>query len=324
VTAVRAGVVGVGSMGRHHARVYSELQGVELVGVADADPEQAVGVADEYDAEPMGIADLLAAVDVVSVAVPTPYHYETAERCVDAGVDLLVEKPFVADAANGRDLIRRARETDVTLQVGHVERFNPAVRALEEVLEDEPVMTVSAERLGPPLDREVADPVTTDLMIHDVDVVLSLLEGGVREANGVSTHDGQYATAALEFDDGCVGRLTASRITQEKVRRLSVGTETRRIKVDYIDQSVRIRRRSRPEFVEEDGDVRYHHESVVEEVAVDSTEPLKAQLRSFVDRATDGREPVISGEDALEVLSVVDRIESAAATDERFADGVVP
>jgi predicted dehydrogenase len=321
---VRAGVIGVGSMGRHHARVYSELLDVELVGVCDVDPEQAVSVADEYGADPLGAEELLETVDVVSIAVPTRFHYENAMQCIDAGVHVLVEKPFVADPEEGRELIHRAREADVCLQVGHVERFNPAVRALGDVLEDEDdeILTVSAERLGPPLDRTVEDPVTKDLMIHDVDVVLSLLGDYVEEASAVTSHDGQYTTATLGFAGGCVGRLTASRITHEKVRRLHVGTETRRIKVDYIDQSVRIRRRSRPEFVEDDGDVRYHHEGVVEEVAVDSTEPLKAELRSFVDAALEGTEPVVTGEDALDVLEVIERIEAAAATEDHVTDGI--
>ena len=321
---VRAGVIGVGTMGRHHARVYSELLGVDLVGVSDANPENAVSVAEAYDAEPLGVDELLSKVDVVSIAVPTEYHYEMAEKAIEAGVDLLVEKPFVADFEKGRELVRRAEEADVRLQVGHIERFNPAIRALGNVLDDdEAVLTISAERLGPPLDRDVSDPVTKDLMIHDVDVVLALLDQDVREANAVTNHDGQYTTATLEFDGGCVGRLTASRITQEKVRQLTVGTESRRIKVDYIDQSVRIRRRSRPEFVEDDGDVRYHHEGVVEEVAVDSTEPLKAQLRSFVDAATDGTEPVVTGEAALRVLEVVDQIETAAGSKGTVPDSLV-
>lgn len=322
---LRAGVIGTGSMGRHHARVYSELLDVDLVGVSDADPEQAVTVAREYEAEPMGTDELVESVDLVSIAVPTEYHYDVATTCIDAGVNVLVEKPFVAEQEKGVELVRRAREQGVTLQVGHVERFNPAVQALEKVLENEEVLTVTAERLGPPLDREVSDNVVMDLMIHDVDIVLALLDAPVRDVDALSIRDGEYATATLDFEGETVGRLTASRITQEKVRRLLVDTAECRVKVDYIDQSVKICRKSSPEFVERNGNVHYHHEGIVEEVAVDSTEPLKNELQSFVDAVANGHEPAVTGEEALEVLDVVGRIEADAGTSEagvRCVDGV--
>ncbi|MFC7045298.1 Gfo/Idh/MocA family oxidoreductase [Halobacteriaceae archaeon GCM10025711] len=316
---MRAGVIGVGSMGHHHARVYDELAGVELVGVADVNEAQAREVAAEYGVTAMDQAELLDAVDLVSIAVPTQFHYPTARECIERGVDVLVEKPFVEDPADGRRLIELADERDVTLQVGHVERFNPAVQALEDVVDDLDVIAVTAQRLGPPLDRDIEDTAVMDLMIHDLDIVLSLVDADVEDVAAIGTRENRYATADIQFDDGTVGQLTASRVTQEKVRNLTISARECRVKVDYIDQSLELHRGSLPEYVEQNGDVRYRHENVVERVSVDSGEPLKRELRSFVDAARNGTEPEVTGEDGLRVLELVRHIDRQAAGEKRLA-----
>lgn len=312
-----AGVVGVGKMGRNHARVYRELPGAALAGVYDADPDRARAVADEYGTEARSLADLLSTVDVVSVAVPTEYHYDTARECVDAGVHTLVEKPLVDTLENGRRLVDFAEDRGIVLQAGHVERFNPAVRSLADLVPDLDLIAVSARRLGPPIDREVDDTVIMDLMIHDVDILLSLVDSDVREVSAVGTRGTRYGTATVEFDSGVVGRLTASRVTQQKVRELTLTAADCRVIVDYIDQTVEIHRQSLPEFVRDEGDVRYRHESVVEQVTVDRHEPLKAELSSFLSAARTGEEPVVSGEDglrALELTRTIDRLAQDGAT----------
>jgi predicted dehydrogenase len=310
-SAVDAGVIGVGKMGANHARVYSELQNVNLVGVADADAEQAQSVADKYGAEVMDRADLLSAVDIVSIAVPTELHYEFGVEAVESGVDLLIEKPFVDDYDRGEELAERAEEAGVTLQVGHIERFNPAVRVVTDLAPELDIISVDVRRLGPPVDRGGSDSVVYDLMVHDLDLLLSLVDDDIDEitANG---RDKRHVSAQLTFDDGAIGDLTASRLTQQKVRTLGITAMDCQVNVDFIDQSVEIHRQSFPEFIEQNGDVRYRQESVIERPMVKNGEPLKAELRSFVESAVNGTEPVVTAEDGLRVLKIAERVENEA------------
>ena len=314
---VAAGVVGVGSMGRNHARVYQELPTTELVGVADANAESAAEVADDYDTEAMGLDALFEAADVVSIAVPTRFHYETASKAIEAGVDLLVEKPFVERLEHGRILIERARSAGVTLQVGHIERFNPAVRTLADIVPDLDIIAVDAMRLGPPVDRDIEVSPVLDLMIHDIDVLCSIVDGEVANVSATQSNGDPYVTATVEFDNDVVGTLTASRITQRKIRRLDIVTTDRFVTVNYLDQSVEIFRGSAPEFIHEDSDVSYRHESVVERPLVEHTEPLKAEIGAFVGTIRNGAEPVVTPREGVEALRIAREID-------RHAGGVEP
>jgi predicted dehydrogenase len=307
---VRAGVVGVGTMGHHHARIYRDLSGTTLVGVADADPERADSVAEEFGTRACERDELLDRADVVSIAVPTRYHYEAASAAIDHGTHVLVEKPLVEEPEQGRELIRRASAAGVTLQVGHVERFNPAVKTLSDVIADEAVLAVEAERLGPPLDRDVGVGVVLDLMIHDIDIVRALVDAEVAGVEAQGTADGQYVTAALRFENGTVARLTASRVTQRKVRTLSATTADRRIDVDYGSQSVAVHRQS-PTAVADGGTERI--ERVTEHPSVERGEPLRRQLEAFVGAATTGEPPVVSGEDGLRALELARTVSATAA-----------
>ncbi|TQQ79344.1 Gfo/Idh/MocA family oxidoreductase [Halonotius terrestris] len=312
-----AGVIGVGSMGRHHARVYSELPDVELVGVTDVDTAAAESVAAEYGTQAMSREELLAAADIVSIAVPTPYHYETAVACIDNDVDILIEKPFVEKLDQGRDLAERAREAGVTLQVGHIERFNPATSVLSEIVPDLDIVAIDIDRLGPPVDRGGDDSVVMDLMIHDIDILLSLVDGDIDSMSAAARDEG-HANVQFEFDDGAIASLTASRLTQQKVRQLSVTAESCRVNVDFISQTVEIHRHSMPEYIESNGDIRFRHESVVERPIVDNGEPLKAELAAFVTSAREGSEPVVTAEDGLRVLAVANEIEALTEPTERM------
>ena len=311
-------------MGRHHARVYHELPSVELVGVTDADAEQAEHVADEYDTQALSLEALLDVAEAVSIVVPTAYHADVARSAIEAGTHLLVEKPLVDDPTVGRELVHAARDADLTLQVGHVERFNPAVRALPDVLADREIIAVEAKRLGPPFDddRGVDSDVVLDLMIHDLDVVRSILGVQAREVDARSVADGAYVTSTIEYGDGTIGRFTASRVTQKKVRELSITTEDCLVDVDYMEQSVRINRRSLPEYVETDGDLRYRRENVVERPTVENGEPLRRELVSFVDSIRTGSDPVVSGEEGLAALRTARRVEAAAKDAHRVGPAV--
>lgn len=312
-----AGVVGVGSMGRNHARVYSELPDVELVGVADLDEQTAGTVAGDYGTVARDADGLLAEADLVSLAVPTPAHPALLEQCLDAGVHALVEKPYVDDLHRGRALARRAREAGVVIQVGHVERFNPAVRALADVISDLDVLAIDAQRLGPPREREVADSAVFDLMIHDIDIVCSLLDSNPDTVDATAAAEDHYATASCRFPDGVVATLMASRVTQQKVRTLGITARNCRVCVDYMNQSVEIHRHTAPAYIENDGAVRERVESVVERPIVENGEPLKAELESFVASVRDGSDPVVTAEDGLRAVEVARRIDDTATATER-------
>ena len=309
---IRAGVVGVGSMGQNHARVYAELPGVELVGVADVDAERASEVAASHDTAALAKGKLLDRAEAVSIAVPTAHHASLARECIEAGVDVLVEKPFVSEPSEGRALEALADEQGVIVQVGHVERFNPAVQAVSEILSDQEILAVDAQRLGSPRERTIADNAVMDLMIHDIDVLLSLIDEDVTTVNALGAEENRYIDAQLRFESGIVASLTASRVTQKKIRQLSITTRECWIAVDYIDRSVAIHRHSLPEYVERKSGMHYRHEGVVEQPMVDSGEPLKEELASFVDCVRERKTPLVTAADGLRALSVAHKIDRLA------------
>jgi predicted dehydrogenase len=312
MTDLTAGVVGTGTMGGHHARVYAEHRDVEFVGVHDADHDRAQSVAGEYDTVARSLEDLLDRADILSIAVPTEYHYDIASRAIDAGVHVLVEKPLVDRQSRGEDLVSQAERNDVILQVGHIERFNPAVECVADIVDDLDIIAVDAHRLGPPIDRAISDSAVLDLMIHDLDVVNSLVDGDVTDVAATGTEGGEYATATVSFEGGIVGQFTASRVTQQKVRQLSITAAECRVNVDYADQTVHVHRRSIPEYVERDGDVRFRHESLVERPTVDNGEPLKREIDAFIEAVSAAADPEVTGDEALDALALAQRIDELA------------
>jgi len=314
---IRTGVVGVGSMGRHHARVYSELPTVDLVGVCDSNKERAREVADQFDTRAMDRGELLSRADGVSIAVPTRFHEAVGRAAIQAGTHVLIEKPFVDDPDVGRELLSDARDRDLVVQVGHIERYNPAVIALQDVMLEVDPIAFAARRQGPPVDRDTVDSVVYDLMIHDIDVVCSLADEPVTDVSAVGAAGGDHVVAHLEFADGLVASLTASRVTQERVRDLAVTAEDCHVDVDYMDQSVQIHRHSLPEYVATNGDVRYRHESVIERPTVETGEPLKNELSSFVDAVRNGEEPKTTGEDGVHAVELARRVEAAVNDSEQ-------
>ena len=307
---LRAGVIGAGKMGGNHARIYRDLPDVDLVGVTDIDHEAAERAADAYETRSLSTESLLSVVDVVSIAVPTPAHADLVATCIDEGVHPLVEKPFVMDLERGRELAEAAEDAGLTLQVGHVERFNPAVQTLAEIIEDLDVIAIDAERLGPPIDRSLGTSVVFDLMIHDIDIASALMESEVVSIGATGTPDGEYASASCVYDDGVVATFTASRVTQQKVRRLGITAEDCRVEVDYMNQSIEIHRGSLPEYVQRDGKVRHRTESVVERPFVDNGEPLKHELESFLDAVRSGTKPIVTAEDGLRAVELATSIEA--------------
>ena len=309
---VAVGVIGAGSMGQNHVRVYDEVSGANLVGITDVDTERANKIAAEFGTTALSQELLLEQADAVSIAVPTQFHHDVAAECFDSGVHTLIEKPIAPTAETAEEICQLASAAGVKLQIGHIERFNPAVQTLLDIVPELDVIAVSAERLGPPIEREIDDTVVLDLMIHDIDVVRSLLDEEPEDIDTTGVESGRYATATIEFDGGTIGRLTASRVTQQKTRQLVVTAQDCVVEIDYIDQSVEIHYDSAPEYVERDGDVRYRHESVVERPVVENGEPLRAEIEAFLDAIRRNKEPVVTGEDGTDALRIARQIDEAA------------
>lgn len=306
---VDVGVIGVGSMGQNHARVYSELSNATLVGVYDSDETIAQSVATRYDTSVYDPEQLLDRIDAVSIAVPTQYHYEFARDCLEAGVATLIEKPIVEKPSNGRRLRRIVDQTSVPLLVGHVERFNPAVQTLATLCDDLTIKAITANRLGPPPDRKITDSAVLDLMIHDIDIVRSLVGRDPIAVHSTGVEDRRHATALLEFESDVMATLTASRMTERKVRRLEITAKECYVELDYIDQSIEIHRHSVPAFVENDRGVQFRHESLVERPHVPNHEPLRNELETFLDVTRGIIRPPVTLDDGLAALSIARKID---------------
>ncbi|EMA08270.1 oxidoreductase domain-containing protein [Haloferax denitrificans ATCC 35960] len=309
-------------MGRHHARVYSELSNANLVGVSDVDTELAQTVASKHETDALDIDDLLDRANAVSVVVPTQYHLSTAKACLSAGVAPLIEKPVVEDRSEGDELLSAREAADTLIQVGHIERFNPAIRALIDIIPGLNVLSITAERLGPPPERTIDDSAVLDLMIHDLDIVLSLVDTDPVDVHSAGVRDNRHATATIKFESGTIANLTASRLTQRKVRRLVVTAEECVVEVDYMDQSIEIHRQSVPEYIENNGDIKYRHESIVERPTVNRGEPLKNELESFVDAVATNSTPVVTVEDGLAALELARTIDDTATEQQLTFDAV--
>jgi predicted dehydrogenase len=298
---IRVGVVGVGSLGQHHARIYKRLEGVQLVGIYDADAARAREIGERYGVRVFEtLEDLAAAVEAASVAVPTHLHHAVASALIEQGLHLLIEKPIAATTQEAEDLVRRAQQKGVILQVGHVERFNPVLAFLEE--RARAPRFIEAHRLAPfPPLREGLHPrgtevnVVLDLMIHDLEIILYLVGSPVREirAVGVPVLSGSedIANVRLLFDSGCVANVTASRISPERMRKIRVFTADSYLSLDYQNQAGELFRKSDGKIVRED-------------VPIEKGEPLALELRSFVDCVRRRDRPVVSGEHAAEALKL--------------------
>jgi predicted dehydrogenase len=285
---IRAGVVGAGHMGTYHILAFMELWDVELVGIADTNVGKAEEVARTYGIQAFADhRELAKVVDVVTVAVPTEQHYQVARDFLEAGVHVLVEKPMTPTLEEAKELFRLARERRRVLHVGHVERFNGAVQELRKIVE-RPIL-IESRRLGPFVPRVQKDSVIMDLMIHDIDIVLGLVDGEPRKitAVGSSVASGvcDVATVQILFDGGTMATITASRATEEKIRTLAITQPDAYIVLDYTDQDIEIHRRAAQEYTVNRESIRYRQASFVEHLFVHKDNPLKLEIRHLVSAA---------------------------------------
>ncbi|MFN2444678.1 MAG: Gfo/Idh/MocA family protein [Vicinamibacterales bacterium] len=302
-TPVRVAVIGVGHLGRHHARILATLPSATLVGVVDIDRQRAEQVAAEHDTQPFGTwQDVQGRVDAVSVAVPTEAHLDVALSLIEQGVHVLVEKPMTRSVDEADRLIAEARARGVVLAVGHTERFNPAV-AMARPLLQEPRF-IEAHRLGTFPERSLDIDVVFDLMIHDLDIVLNLVGRDVAsiEAVGVPvlTPRVDIANVRLRFEGGCIANLTASRISRDRVRKIRFFQRDVYVSIDYAAQEVEGWR-----LVRRDGQVPAIEGGKLEVVR---EEPLLREITDFIDAIVDRRPPQVTGEQGRGALALAARI----------------
>jgi predicted dehydrogenase len=310
---VRLAVVGVGHLGRHHARVAAQLPGVELVGIHDHHEGRAEEVAREQGIAVLsGPEEVAAKAGAVVVATPTSSHAELAAFFLDRGLDVLVEKPITASAAEADRLVARARSLGRILQVGHVERYNPAIEAVLERV-DAPVF-IEGHRLGIFAPRSLDVDVVLDLMIHDLQIVSALVRRPVREirASGmpVLTPRIDIANARIEFEGGCVANLTASRVSPERMRKLRVFAAAFSCSADMHARTVRAYRLSR------DG---AGGAVVPVEVPVAPGDPLTRELADFAGAVRERRDPLVTGEVGRDALRLAEQVLAAIAEHSRRA-----
>jgi predicted dehydrogenase len=315
---VRVAVVGVGNLGQHHARNYAENPNCELVGVVDIDRRTADMIAKSYRTK--GFTDyraLFGKVDACSIAVPTVGHYAIAKEFLEQGAHLLVEKPITETVAQAHELIELARAHQRVLQVGHIERFNAAIMRLKQVV-GKPAF-IEAHRLGP-YDPRVKDVgVVLDLMIHDLDIILTLVNSPVTqvEAAGVGVYGTRedIANARVHFASGCIANITASRITPQRKRKIRVFQKDAYISIDYIEQELEIFQRVRlpnPQPGAPAVSIVRRKEKMRKE------EPLKLEINHFIECVMRGQEPIVKGEHAANALELA--VEISELVKKRLVD----
>lgn len=301
---IRIGVVGTGHLGKHHARILASMPGAELVGVIDKNEAVGKGIADTYKVPfSTDYRDLTGKVDAVTIVVPTILHYEIASYFLERNVHTFIEKPVTRTLEEAQGLIRVAADKQLTLQVGHVERFNAAIMKLGE-LSDEPRF-IECQRMGP-FSKRISDVgVVQDLMIHDIDIVLSLVHSKIARIDAVGipvlTGNEDIANAHIVFENGCIANLNASRVSEEVIRKLRIFELDKYMSLDYVNQGIKLRRKAEKE------------ETITrEDLQIDKVEPLRLELEHFITCIREHRKPLVTLEDgknalevAMEILSTI-------------------
>jgi predicted dehydrogenase len=299
---LRVGVVGVGVMGSNHARVFAGLPGTELVGVADPDRKQAEFVARTLDCAAVGgVEELLDhRVEAITVAAPTHLHREIALKCIAGGVHIMVEKPIASSVEEGRDIMAAARRANLTLMVGHVERFNPAVEAIKEAIRDEDILSIAITRVGPFPPRMSNVGVVIDLAVHDIDLIRWFTDSDIVEVQP------QLSSAVAEREDiallqfrtasGVLAHINTNWLTPFKARNVTVATRGKYVMGDLLTRQVTECFGFQP-----DGSYSMRH------LSVGHAEPLRAELLAFLRAVRSGSTPAVTGEEAVASLEIATR-----------------
>ncbi len=313
---VKVGVIGVGNMGWHHARILSLLKDAELIGVADPDQERGRLANEQFGCQWFEkYQSLLDEVEAICIAVPTLLHHKVGLACLQANKHVLIEKPIAATQEEASSLIDAANKAGCLLQVGHIERFNPAFRELIKVVANEEVVVLEARRHSPNADRANDVSVVLDLMIHDLDLVLELAQAPVIKlaAVGGRSENGpiDYVNATLGFSNGIVASLSASKISHRKIRSLSAHCKASLVETDFLNHNLQVHRRAHEWYSADHGELLYRNDGFIEEVSTTSIEPLYAELEHFLQCVRGREKPAVDGHQASRALHLADLIEVA-------------
>ena len=298
---LKVGVVGVGYFGQFHAEKYAKIEDVDLVGVVDIDASRAKEIAKRYRTQSLfHHTDLFNKVQAVSIAVPTPFHYSMTKDFFLRGIDVLLEKPISNTLEEADELIGLAESKDLIFQIGHLERFNGALSGIGGRIENP--LFIESHRLGPFSGRGADVDVVLDLMVHDIDIILSLINAKVRQFEAVGipilTRYSDIANARIEFENGCAASLTASRVSKEKIRKTRIFQPDGILSIDYLSQRLSLSKKAIPFGKEE------MPEMVAEEIPVEKIDLLEAEIRSFLQSVKDRKKARVSGSDGKRALAL--------------------
>lgn len=298
---IKVGVIGVGYLGRFHAQKYAALEGVELVGVADPDEEQSKRVASECSCNAYtDYKELLSRVDAVSIAVPTSLHHAVASDCLEQGIDVLLEKPITVTIEEADDLIAKAEAKSLILQVGHLERFNPAVQAMEPFLTHP--LFIESNRISVFKNRGVDVDVVLDLMIHDIDIIMNIVKSPIKQIHTVgapvATPTTDIANARLIFENGATANVTVSRISRTNIRKMRIFQPGSYINVDFANKKV-MTIKLKEELMESG-----MPKQDVEVNSFSDGDALKSEIEHFMENVRNRTKPSVSGHEGRRALAV--------------------
>ena len=308
---VRIGVVGTGRMGQNHCRVYSNMRHAKFVGVCDVNADLGKDIARKFEVSYFrDVESLLENVDAVSICTPTPEHYELVMRCLERNIHVMVEKPFTETLEQAKALKDAAEaQKKLVVQVGHIEMFNPTFVELRKVLEGMDVLAMNFNRLSPFQGSNVDVDVVLDLMIHDIGLIVNLFtsEPALMDAHGFSVFSGtiDHGLAILQYAPAPLVSLTASRVTEQKVRAISVTTKEAFIEADLLNKNISVHRRTLGDYVNHKNGVKYRQESLIERIVVPAMEPLYLELQDFVNCVIGNKTPQVTAADGYNALRFV-------------------
>lgn len=319
-TPIKVAVIGAGMMGKNHLRTYKSLSNFELIGVYDIFPEAAQAAAEAFGIKAFSsLEEVASSVDAVSVVTTSITHAEVGEYFLNRGIHCLIEKPLATTKDECLRLINAAKNNNVTLLVGHIEQFNPAVEQMHKILNSGEICSLEARRMSAASGRITDVDVAMDLMIHDAEVVLSLVKSPVKNVYASSVKNEKYPSgkdyinALVEFENGVSASFTASRITQSRVRTLNVTTSNNYYDMDFINQSIAVHSQGRMHGVNQNDlpeNMRYGLKGSIENLFIMQSQPLNSELNHFANCILGKESPRITGEQALDALKVIWAVQS--------------
>ena len=320
---IKVGVIGTGAMGKSHARIYSDMANVELAAVCDKDKNAVKDIAKKYNAKPFTDYKEISNIDAVSICAPTKLHKDIALFFIKKGINVLVEKPIANNTEEAKSIIDTAKKNNVKLMVGHIERFNPVISEIKKKLDNNElgkIYSITANRFSPFPHRVIDVGVTTDLAVHDIDIIMYLNKAKIKRiyaeiGQRIHANHEDMLNALIKFDNSVTGIINTNWLTPKKVREIYITGEKGMLVAEYLTQDLYFYKN---EFAENGFDYSKGITSVVEgdmlKIKINKKEPLLAELEEFTDCIIKDRKPMVTGEDGLKVLEIASKILEAAKT----------